>query len=68
MPDPKKVRLIVVVPDPGEWCYRYSAPWGEDCCNLWSDELGTCQARFTPDGGSEGFRRPQSCKDSEVEE
>jgi hypothetical protein len=66
MPDPKRVKLLVEMNDPGEWCYRYAAPYGQDICNLWSDEAGNCSANFVPEGTVDGYRRPESCKAAEV--
>lgn len=70
MDKPKTIKLLVTIPDPGEWCCRVSAPYGEDLCDLWSEEFGCCsvhhQGEADPNG--EGYRRPPSCKDSEVKE
>jgi hypothetical protein len=66
MPDPKRVALQIVIPNPGEWCYRVGAPYGEDLCDLWNEEHSRCGANFSSEEGDGGFRRPQSCKDAEA--
>lgn len=79
MPDPKTIKLLVTIPDPGEWCRRYADHSSYVECWLFSMshphypycrlrhnlEIDRSTGKPSSDGGAQ-VRRPQSCKDAEV--
>jgi hypothetical protein len=66
MPDPKTIKLLVTIPDPGDYCRVHH----EDCPLLSIVAAPKCGAGHLPirvphTMGAEVLR-PRSCKDAEV--
>ena len=66
MTDRKTIRLVVEMPDPGEWCVRRGNPPGSGC-KYWAVGTG-CRLGFPPqyDMMRQQWDRPQACRDAEV--
>lgn len=72
MPDPKTIKLLVVIPDPGEWCNSTEGSTRSGACKMWSMRFDECLIGHEPCESIKGkfgghvYLRPPSCKYSEV--
>jgi hypothetical protein len=72
MPDPKTIKLLVTIPDPGDVCCDYDGI--HDNCELWNADWQCCSIQHetadpvqTDDSMSASIVvRPQSCIKAEV--
>jgi hypothetical protein len=64
----KTIRLVVTMPDPGEWCRGHDDDGNRTCCEHWSDHYRGCVIGLSLEGSvGAPVRRPQSCRDAELE-